>query len=184
MVFAAPPFDDWLASSHDPTDTKNAGLYFVGPFEGRITFYSQQVRALRLADALNRSGQLTPQQRVAVVGAGAAGVTIALAIALIGNDVTLYDPADKVLQLQSASPRLLHPHIYEWPRLGSLNDHAGLPFLDWSADSGNRVCAELQASFEAARTRLANLRFENRIALPPSLDREATGNFSSIATPV
>ncbi|WP_292537954.1 ABC-three component system protein [Mesorhizobium sp.] len=87
-------------------------------------------------------------------------MTIAIAIALLGNDVTLYDPAAKVLQLQSDSPRLLHPHIYEWPRLGSLNDHAGLPILTWSAGKGDAVCSALQASFASATTRLGNLRFE------------------------
>jgi len=79
---------------------------------------------------------------------------------LLGNDVTLYDPAASILQLQSASPRLLHPHIYEWPRLGSLDDHAGLPVLDWSANHGGAVCTRLKMDFDAAETRLQNLTFK------------------------
>lgn len=154
------PIADWLDVSRNPADSDLRGLYFIGTFDRRITFFSQQVRALRLADALEQSGILQPGHRVGVVGAGAAGMTIAVAIALLGNDVTLYDPAAKVLQLQSDSPRLLHPHIYEWPRLGSLSDHAGLPILTWSAGKGDAVCAALQASFATADMRLANLRFE------------------------
>lgn len=161
------PFDDWLLAAGSPADS---GLHFVGAFDRRITFYSQQVRALRLAHALSRPGRLKPADNIAVVGAGAAGVTAALGLALLGNDVTLYDPAASILQLQSASPRLLHPHIYEWPRLGSLDDHAGLPVLDWSANHGGAVCTRLKADFDAAETRLQNLTFRPGHILT-SLDR-------------
>ena len=100
-----------------------------------------------------------------MVGAGAAGVTAALGLALLGNDVTLYDPATSILQLQSASPRLLHPHIYEWPELGSLDDRAGLPFLDWVAGTGGEVCSRLKADFDAANARLTNLSFKDSHSL-------------------
>src|SRR4051812_40314480 len=151
------PFQDWLLATGNPADS---GLHFVGLFDRRITFYSQQVRALRLAHALSRPGNLKPNDYIAVVGAGAAGVTAALGLALLDNDVTLYDSAASILQLQSASPRLLHPHVYEWPGLGSLEDRAGLPVLDWSADRGGVVCAGLQVDFGAAVARLKNLTFQ------------------------
>lgn len=161
------PFDDWLLVTGNPADS---GLHFIGAFDRRITFYSQQVRALRLAHALSRRGKLKPNDNIAVVGAGAAGVTAALGFALLGNDVTLYDPATSILQLQSASPRLLHPHIYEWPGLGSLDDRAGLPVLDWSANHGGVVCTQLKADFDAAEARLQNLAFKPAHTLT-SLDR-------------
>lgn len=167
MTGAILPFDDWLLLAGNPADS---GLHFVGAFDRRITFYSQQVRALRLAHALSRPGKLKPTDNIAVVGAGAAGVTAALGLALLGNDVMLYDPAASILQLQSASPRLLHPHIYEWPGLGSLDDRAGLPILDWSANNGGAVCAQLQADFTAAETRLQNLTFKPAHTLA-SLDK-------------
>jgi hypothetical protein len=100
------PFADWLDSARDQGDPARFGLYFVGTFDRRITFYSQQVRALRLAHALDATGLIQSTHTTAVVGAGAAGVTIAVALAALGHDVTLYDPAIKVLQLQSASSRL------------------------------------------------------------------------------
>jgi alpha-D-ribose 1-methylphosphonate 5-triphosphate synthase subunit PhnH len=161
------PFDDWLLLTGNPVD---AGLHFVGTFDRRITFYSQQVRALRLVHALSRPGKLKSTDHIAVVGAGAAGVTAALGLALLGNDVMLYDPADSILQLQSASPRLLHPHIYGWPGLGSLDDRAGLPMLDWSAGNGGEVCTRLQADFHAAETRLGNLTF-NKAHTMTSLEK-------------
>ena len=58
-------------------------LYFVGPFCPRITFYSQQVRALQLAHALHAQHLIGTNETVAVVGAGAAGITLATALALL-----------------------------------------------------------------------------------------------------
>ncbi len=98
-------------------------------------------------------------ERVAVIGAGAAGSTIAAALALTGKTVTLYDPADKILQLQSASTKLLHPHIYEWPKLGALDDRAGLPIMDWKAGVGGEVCDALRAEFAKIIASLPELSF-------------------------
>ncbi len=136
------------------------GLYFIGPFTPRITFYSQQVRALLLARALHAGDQIKPNERVAIVGAGAAGSTMAVALALLGYRVTLYDSADDILHLQSDSSRLLHPHIYEWPRLGSLDESAGLPILDWKAGTGSDVCTDLRNQFHPTLAALTNLIFK------------------------
>lgn len=140
--------------------TGSEGLYFIGLYTPRITFYSQQVRALELAHALDALKLIKPDERTAVVGAGAAGVTMAVALALLGKEVVLYDPAQSILQLQSASSRLLHPHIYEWPRLGSLDDRAGLPVMDWTAGNGGAVCTALRAEFSKIKAALPELTFE------------------------
>lgn len=146
--------DDWITASTLPGSD---GLYFLGAFERRITFYSQQVRAFRLVRALHERGVLKANDTIAVVGGGAAGVTCALALGLLDYDVSLYDPAVEVLQLQSASPRLLHPHIYEWPALGSLDKNAGLPFLDWSLDTGKPIAKRLAAEFHSYKAMLPKL---------------------------
>lgn len=151
MKLAEDNLEHWLSSATVPGAD---GLYFVGTFDRRITFYSQQVRALRLARAMREAGKIEANDSVAVVGAGAAGVTMALALALLDCRVTLFDPADEVLQLQSDSPRLLHPHIYEWPSLGSLENDAGLPFLNWDLDTGGVVAAKLVEEFHGHRARL------------------------------
>lgn len=154
---AVPPedtLDDWIETSSLPGSD---GLYFLGTFERRITFYSQQVRAFRLVRALHERGILKANDAIAVVGGGAAGVTSALALGLLDYDVSLYDPAAEVLQLQSASPRLLHPHIYEWPALGSLDKSAGLPFLDWDLDVGKPIAKRLAAEFHSHNAMLPKL---------------------------
>jgi len=151
------PVSEWINAAAAPGGD---GVYFLGAFDRRITFYSQQVRGLCLAHALDAQRHILTTDKIAVVGAGAAGLSFALSAALMGYNVTLYDPADKVLQLQSASPRLLHPHIYEWPKIGSLDDRAGLPLLDWKSDSGGSVSGKLHDDFSAAVTRLANLQFQ------------------------
>jgi hypothetical protein len=133
------------------------GIYFVGPYTPRITFYSQQVRALRLARALHERGDLKSNESIAVVGAGAAGATVSIALALLGHRVVLYDQSEEILQLQSGSTRLLHPHIYEWPQLGSLDDNAGLPIMDWIANSGSEVVLGLRSSFNTLQARLTDL---------------------------
>ena len=151
MNLAEDNLNNWMTSGTIPGVE---GLYFVGTLDRRITFYSQQVRALELVRAMHESGKVDTSESIAVVGAGAAGVTCALALALLDCRVTLFDPADEVLQLQSDSPRLLHPHIYEWPSLGSLERDAALPFLNWELETGGAVAAKLVQEFHGHRARL------------------------------
>ncbi|MGU3543378.1 ABC-three component system protein [Methylobacterium sp. A52T] len=157
MPISSPTPKEILLSAGNPADP---GLYFIGPHNRRITFYSQQVRALRLAQAMDTLSAIKAGEKVAIVGAGAAGATLATALALLGRNVTLYDPALEILQLQSASTRLLHPHIYEWPMLGSLDDRAGLPILDWKAGNAGEVCASLRSEFAKMLAALPDLTFK------------------------
>ena len=119
-------------------------MYVLGCFEDRITFYTQQVRALILIKSLWQEQRINEQTRIAVVGAGAGGVTAAMAAAKKGCSVTLYERKDHILPLQStANHRHLHPHIYDWPAAGSLNTDANLPILNWQADSAETVIKKL-----------------------------------------
>jgi hypothetical protein len=138
-------------------------LYVLGCFDRRITFYTQQARALNLIRSLYELGLLSDGQSVGVVGAGASGVTAALAAALLKCEVTLLDSAEAILNLQaSAGHRYLHPHIYDWPKPNSLNVDAGLPFLNWSADTANKVVQVLRSEFEDFRKHL-NKKSKNRL---------------------
>ncbi len=87
---------------------------------------------------------------MAVVGAGAAGVSAAAAVALLSTaNVDLYERADEILPLQRASiQRRLDPHIYSWPAFGSDDPIADLPILDWTAGSARDVRADVKAQFE------------------------------------
>jgi hypothetical protein len=66
-------------------------LFVIGAYDSRITFYSQQVRALELVHALQHQGRLRGGMRIAVVGGGAAGTTAAAAVGIISDaQVDLY----------------------------------------------------------------------------------------------
>jgi hypothetical protein len=124
------------------------GLYVIGSFDRKITFYSQQVRALNLIRALFDVRDIRYGAEIAVVGAGAAGLSAAVAAAHKGCRVVLYDRKDAVLPIQAASTqRFLHPHIYDWPDDGSNRTDAELPVLSWSADYADRVVSGLRKEF-------------------------------------
>lgn len=63
----SPDFESWIALSEVPICPN---LYFLEPTASRITFYSQQLRALRLVHALVEQKRLTKGARIAVVGGG------------------------------------------------------------------------------------------------------------------
>jgi hypothetical protein len=80
------------------------GAYVLGCFDTRITLYSQQVRALELAHALQHEHLLRAGARIAVIGGGAGGATLAAALALQGGtNVRLFEKAKELLPLQSDS---------------------------------------------------------------------------------
>jgi CHASE2 domain-containing sensor protein len=143
--------DDILKHMRVP---KRPGIYVLGVFERRITLYSQQVRALNLVYSLAQSGRLKEGSRLAVVGAGAAGLTAAAAAAVAGARVSVFDRLHHPLALIRGNPsRWLHPHIYEWPLadprlLEPTCENAGLPLLNWRADTANVVAETLKREFE------------------------------------
>lgn len=127
-----------------------AHLYVLGCFEQRVTLYSQQVRALNLVDALAEQGVLLRDSRVAVVGGGAAGLTAAAGALVLGARVTLFERKAQLLSLQRGTrTRHLHPHIYDWPHPGADERRAGLPLLDWSANSATEVAGVLHRAWDA-----------------------------------
>jgi len=134
-----------LLTAMSPADW--SGLFVIGSFDRRVTFYNQQVRALNLIKALFDHEDLLPGCCLGVVGAGAAGITAAMAAARRGCEVTLYEVAGDVLNIQSHSTRFLHPHMYEWPEPGSFEPRACLPFLDWYADEAREVVGRLRNEF-------------------------------------
>jgi hypothetical protein len=149
-------FADWISVVECP-DMK--GLLFLGAAETRITLYSQQIRALRTIHALKELPRLDSHSRIAIVGAGAAGTTAAIALALLGHRVELIEQAAGILHLQSKSQRMLHPHIYDWPRTGSLQTHAALPIMEWIEAAGGDVRKALDSFFSSVDANHKNLAF-------------------------
>jgi hypothetical protein len=130
--------------------------YLLGCFSRRVTFYSQQVRALNLVDALCKSGVVCEGDEVAVVGAGVAGLTAAAGLALRGIAVRLFEERASPSRREGRMPlqqntikRAVHPHIYDWPKQGAARAEAGLPLLDWKAASAQEVVGEIDRQFMA-----------------------------------
>jgi HEAT repeat protein len=122
------------------------GLFILGCFERPATVYMQQVRALNLIFALSSARQ-SADTSIAIVGAGAAGITAAAAAAIHGWQVTVLERINgDVLSLagSDASKRWLHPHIYDWPLEKTDEPAAGLCILDWTAGPADKVISELR----------------------------------------
>lgn len=124
-------------------------VYVLGSLERRVTVYAQQVRALNLVYALQACKRLTSGSRVAVVGAGAAGLMCAAGALHSGAQVTLLEKCKHVLPLfRMADPekpvnRWLHPRVYDWPQPGWDKPRASLPLLDWRSGSVAEVAEQL-----------------------------------------
>jgi len=121
-------------------------LYVLGCFARYVTIYAQQVRALNLIHCMALSGVLSGRTRLALVGGGIAGVTAAAAAIRMGiSGVAIFEQDEDILALQQTSEqRYVHPHIYDWPLAGGVDDReAGLPILTWqagrAADVRNRI---------------------------------------------
>jgi flavin-dependent dehydrogenase len=146
----------------------------LGSYDRRITFYSQQVRALSLVHALHMEGYLRADSRIAVIGGGAAGITAAAAAALVTqNEVVLFERHQELLPMQSATMRRnLDPHIFDWPEWDTDDPIADLPILDWKAGPAREVRVNVAFEFEGMVT-----------ALHPRLQKRMRHSVASI-TPV
>ncbi|MEM5440186.1 ABC-three component system protein [Paraburkholderia diazotrophica] len=169
MSISPADYNKWLTLSESPSARD---LFFLGPLDRRITFFSQQVRALRLVHALYSQDRFSDSPRVAVVGGGAAGITAAFGCGLLGCRVDLIESTTGLFHLQSKSTRFLHPHIYEWPLCGSLNSHAVLPFLAWKADEAGKIRDQLVTEFTAHRPEKVNVKVSHAVTRIGSEDGE------------
>ena len=80
---------------------KRDDLFVIGAGERRITLYSQQVRALNLVYWLwKRDSRSFDKKRIVVVGAGAAGMTVAAAAACLGAQVTVLEANERPMAFQ------------------------------------------------------------------------------------
>jgi len=108
------------------------GLYYLAPFARRVSFASQQLRAFNLIWALHADGRIRSNDRVAVIGAGVAGVTAACALRAYGCAVDIYDRASEPMWRQrEASHRMVHPNINFWPAENGLLPTTSQPFMEW-----------------------------------------------------
>ncbi|MBX9723411.1 MAG: NAD(P)/FAD-dependent oxidoreductase [Candidatus Obscuribacterales bacterium] len=117
-------------------------VFAVGNNASRVTFASQQRRALNLIWALAEERKLGPEMNLAVVGGGLAGMTAALAAESLGMNVTIIEEKNDLMHLQRGnSSRYIHPNIFDWPTGRSTVAITDLPFLNWSEDICSSVAA-------------------------------------------
>ena len=127
------------------------GIFVLGCLEQRVTLYSQQVRALNLIHSLFETERLKPGYRVAVIGAGPAGLTAAAEAARRGCAVRVLERMPKPLHLfRGNTQRLLHPHLHDWPEPGWDEEQAHLPVLDWKAGPAGEVAEQLLRGWDEA----------------------------------
>ena len=147
--------DDYLKELKGGLD----GVYVPGSFNRYITVHSQQIRAVNLIHALvARDGPLA-DRRIAIIGAGFAGVTAAVyALERTNAAVTVFEAASRALWLQEhCRDRWLHPGIYDWPLPGSLEPRTYLPVMNWTTGPANRVAAQVREQWCDLVSRKANL---------------------------
>lgn len=117
--------------------------------EKGITVLKQQMRALNLMYSLRATDRILRGQNIAIIGAGAAGVTAAAAAFILGYRVHLFEKSQLYCHLQQGcETRWIHPHLYDWPEPGSDRAYAGLPFLDWRAGTAAEVIVQITNEFE------------------------------------
>lgn len=143
---------------------KQEHLYVVGPFAGRVSFSSQQMRALNLVWAINEEfrddgedGGLKGKD-VAVIGGGLAGVTCCIALAAHDADSWGFEKGGKVLDfIGDASHRNVHPTINFWPR-EQLIPTTELPFLNWIEGSCKEILDGLRDEWDRFKGLCASIR--------------------------
>ncbi len=114
-------------------------VFAIGPFGGRVSFASQQRRALNTVWALEQDGCIAAGSKVAVLGGGLAGVTAATALAARKCIVHLFESEQRILSVQQdTNHRFVHPTINFWPEM-DLSPTTKFPFLDWHADKCSRI---------------------------------------------
>jgi hypothetical protein len=136
--------------------------FVLSPFERPVSVTSQQVRALNLVYALlqehvlartHRGREATRRTpRLAVIGAGAAGVTAAAYAAMRGCKVTVFEKQRRELTLFSDSSRYLHPRLFDWPDPDWDFPEVELPVMVWKRNAAKIVCESLYTQWHGWKT--------------------------------
>ena len=130
--------------------------FTIGPFfSNGVTVLKQQVRAMNLIHAMTvvkneeTKGPILPVGgRLAVIGGGFAGITVAGAAAYLGREVHLFERRPVLCHLQhGCDTRYLHPHAYDWPHPGWDYSFADLPLLNWKAGTAAEVTEQIVSKF-------------------------------------
>lgn len=160
-------------------------VFSIGPY-GRVSFESQQRRALIIVRALLENKDIKPADTIAVIGGGIAGIMASVALTNLGCHVTLYEKHPEVLTIQKSSThRVIHPSIAAWP-CRNLEDTSQLPFFDWYVDNGSEIVKQLTKQWEPFEDFLSGGYFNTTVESIKSNDKTveviASGKFGKQGT--
>jgi hypothetical protein len=128
-----------------PVDDLN--VFILGARSHRVSIHTQQLRAVQLAADLSVDPKFKELSNAAVIGGGAAGVTLAVALALQKKTVYLYEQSSKLIPLQYYNnTRYVHPYAVNWPAK-HYEPTTNLPFLNWYADYANPVSKRIYEKY-------------------------------------
>lgn len=130
-------------------DKDLARIFSVGPYGDKINFFFQQSKAFTLIEALEErflkkdDSTKSPlsENRILIVGAGLAGLTVATALHSKGNKPKIFEKRGSILSKQQQSTnRFLHPSMNFWPNVSSLHGPTtALPHMNWASQSASGV---------------------------------------------
>jgi hypothetical protein len=122
-------------------------LYHVGPFGKRVSFQSQQRRAINLIFALAKIDRDITSKKIAVIGGGITGRTVTASLLRIGARVWLFETKSKNEDpIRNCHCRFIHPNINFIPA-EDLSYTTELPVLNWYAHSAHEVYSQIDKGF-------------------------------------
>lgn len=114
-------------------------IYSLGCQESfHLSISEQQSRALNLVWALYKKRKIRKNIGVSIVGAGVAGCTAAIAMAMLGAKVTLFESEHEILpRFKNSSHRWIHPNYFSQGLF--VDDWTDFPILNWRADTAKNM---------------------------------------------
>jgi NAD(P)-binding Rossmann-like domain len=163
-------------ATHGATREGLKNVYVLGSLsQGELLAVSiQQTRAINLVWALLQTRRLEKGSRLAVVGAGAAGLTAAAYAMDHGVHVTTFENRAPLWNLRGCRTRWLHPNMFpRWPEAGWDVTGTQLPVMNWYADYACNVGDLLWSkykSFESGTGTSSGVMTVRSVSFSPSSD--------------
>jgi hypothetical protein len=132
-----------LVTCMSVNDKLKRKIYYLGSHASRVSFASQQTRALNLVWSLHETQEIEAGDTVAVIGGGVAGLMAAAALISTGCRVSVFEKESQLCSVQKRTDkRIIHPSINAWPH-HPLRPTTNYPFLNWACGTSRTVIADI-----------------------------------------